>query len=97
MIFEEARYVVDVDHVDAFLHDFAAALPLIRAADGCHDAHLHRSVEHPTHFVLWVRWESIADHLNGFREGPDFEQWRQLTRPYLTEPVFMHHVARCEI
>ena len=97
MITEEARYEVHADQTDEFIKGFAAALPLIRAARGCHGATLHRSVENPTQFVLLVSWESVADHLEGFREAPEFETWRSLTRPHLSAPVFMHHLDALDI
>jgi quinol monooxygenase YgiN len=97
VITEEARYEVHVDQIDEFIADFSAALPLIRPPPGCHGATLHRSVETPTHFVLLVSWESIPDHLEGFRGAPEFETWRSLTRPHLSAAVFMHHLDALDI
>jgi heme-degrading monooxygenase HmoA len=39
---------------------------------------LERSHENPLEYRLVVGWDSLADHLSGFRESADFQQWRRL-------------------
>ncbi|HQT46666.1 MAG: hypothetical protein B7X08_04265 [Acidocella sp. 20-63-7] len=60
---------------------FIAGVEASRAAfarsEGCHGLVLHRSIENPTHFVLQVTWESVAHHMDKFRNAPEFEVWRE--------------------
>ena len=55
-------------------------LPLSAAflrSAGCHGLHLVRSVENPSKFVLHVQWESVAHHMEIFRNAPEFQEWRE--------------------
>ena len=31
---------------------------------------MHRGIENPDSFILLVRWDSVEDHMIGFRESP---------------------------
>jgi quinol monooxygenase YgiN len=60
-----------------FIAGVEKSLALFAAAAGCHGVALQRSVEAPDHFVLLVKWESVADHMEKFQKSPDFPIWRQ--------------------
>jgi quinol monooxygenase YgiN len=62
---------------DEFKAGVAASHELFARAKGCHGASLQQSVEEPAHFVLLVKWDSVADHNEGFRASPDFQIWRK--------------------
>ena len=61
--------------------DFIAGVekskPAFLRAPGCHGLHLVRSVETPAKFVLHVQWESVAHHMELFRNAPEFQVWRE--------------------
>ncbi len=57
---------------------FAAATPLIAAIDGYLGHELHRCLEVTGKYLLLVRWRKLEDHTIGFRQSPEYQQWRQL-------------------
>jgi hypothetical protein len=42
------------------------------AAKAFHGLELHRSVEHPTRFRLFVRWQTVENHTVDFRQSHAF-------------------------
>jgi quinol monooxygenase YgiN len=91
MILERAIFALKPGTADDFAAAFAKAGPLIRAAKGCHKAEMRRGIESPDSFLLLVWWEDVDAHMKGFRESPDFAQWRALLGPYFAGPPAMEH------
>ncbi len=75
----------------AFERNLAAALDILRRADGCLDAAALRSHEAPSRYLLTVRWRALDDHLTGFRRGHEFAPFRELLAPYYAQPAVMEH------
>lgn len=69
----------------------AEAVPLFQRAKGCRSLELRRILEEPATYVLCVEWDSPAAHLDGFRSGADYAQWRALVREYLADPPVVVH------
>jgi quinol monooxygenase YgiN len=76
MITEFAEIDVKPGMEPQFIVGVEASLPVFARAPGCHGVELHHSIEHPQHFVLLVKWESVADHMEKFQKSPDFQIWR---------------------
>ncbi len=79
----------------AFEAGVAAASPLFERARGCHGIQLHRSIEKPSRYRLFVEWTTIENHVVDFRQSKDFEQWRALVAEYFSAPPEVEHVIRC--
>jgi heme-degrading monooxygenase HmoA len=76
---------------DDFELAFAQARGIIGAAPGCLGVTLSRSVESPSSYLLLVEWESVEDHMIGFRESEAFQEWRALLHHfYEPMPVVEH-------
>ncbi|TDV49976.1 cupin domain-containing protein [Actinophytocola oryzae] len=75
---ESARITVKPGRENAFEDAVAAAATLFQRAHGARTFVLERSHEHPLSYRLTVGWESVDDHLSGFRGSPDFARWRAL-------------------
>ena len=75
----------------AFLAAVEQATPLFEAAKGCRGMRLDRVVETPSLYRLIVLWDTIDDHMVGFRESEDFQKWRALASPFFAEPPSMDH------
>ena len=48
--------------------------------------HLQRGVEQPSTYLLLVEWNSVEDHVQGFRESELFVRWRELIGSYFAAP-----------
>ena len=91
MILERALFVIKPGQADDFEKAFAQAAPLIRAAKGCRKAEMHRGVENPDGFILLVEWDTLEDHMVGFRESKVFGEWRAILGPHFASPPAVEH------
>jgi quinol monooxygenase YgiN len=76
MVTEFAEIDVKPGMEQDFIAGVEASKPVFARAPGCHGVSLERSVEHPAHFVLLVKWDSVADHMEKFQKSADFQIWR---------------------
>ena len=54
-------------------------------------ASVQRGVESPERYVLLVEWQTLEDHMQGFRSGPLFAVWRGLVGGFFASPPSMEH------
>jgi heme-degrading monooxygenase HmoA len=78
MIIEHALLQVRAGEESAFEAAMAKARPLIAASPGFIGIEVRPAVEAAGLYLLLVRWESIADHRDGFRKSDRYQQWRDL-------------------
>lgn len=52
---------------------------------------VNRGVESPERYLLTIFWETIEDHMVGFRESPAFAEWRAVVGPFFAQPPAMEH------
>jgi quinol monooxygenase YgiN len=91
MIFETARITIDPDQAEAFEEAVSSCQPLFRSAKGCHGMALEREIENPSHYLLRVVWESVEDHMDGFRSSDAFQSWRKAVGPFFAQPPHVIH------
>lgn len=58
------------------------ARPLISASPGFLGIEVRPAVEQAGPYLLLVRWESIADHRDGFRMSDRYARWQALLHPF---------------
>ena len=76
----------------AFEQAALKARDLFLVAKGCLAFRLHRSVEQPSRYRLFVEWETIEDHMVEFRNSEAFLTWRSLCGPYFLNPPRVEHL-----
>ena len=82
MIIEHALLQVWPGKEAAFEAAMAQARPLIAASQGFRGIEVRPAAEKPGLYLLLVRWDSIADHRDGFRNSDRYQQWRALLHPF---------------
>lgn len=82
MIIEHALLQVRPGEEAAFELAMANAKPLINASPGFQGIEVRPAAEKPGLYLLLVRWDSIADHRDGFRNSDRYQQWRALLHPF---------------
>lgn len=92
MIFEIAEIDVKPGSEAAFEAAVAAAAPHFKDSKGCRSMRLERGIESPQSYRLVVGWDSVDDHMVGFRESPAFPIWRGLVGPHFASPPRVGHV-----
>lgn len=78
MILELAVLDVKPGQERAFEAAFAEAQRIIRASPGYISHELHWCVEKPNRYLLLVRWRTLQDHTEGFRQSPPYQEWKRL-------------------
>jgi quinol monooxygenase YgiN len=91
MIHETAIITIDPVNANAFEAAVAEASRLFKAAPGCHHMALERGIESPATYRLSIQWESVAHHVDLFRNSEAYGQWRSLVGQYFVGPVVMDH------
>lgn len=57
---------------------FKAASIIIAAMPGYVSHELQRCLETANRYILLVRWQELENHTIGFRQSPDYQEWRSL-------------------
>ncbi|KTE06842.1 antibiotic biosynthesis monooxygenase family protein [Sphingopyxis sp. H115] len=77
-VIEHALLPVREGSEEAFEAAIAKAKPLIEASPGFISLEIRRPVATGQAYLLLVRWRSVADHRDGFRQSDRYKQWRAL-------------------
>lgn len=92
MILELAHFRIVPGGNAGFEAAFATAQALLAATPGYLDHELQHCIEDAAEYRLLVHWNTVDDHMRGFRESPRFVQWRALLQPFFaTAPVALHY------
>jgi heme-degrading monooxygenase HmoA len=83
MITEIAQIDVEPGQEAEFEAAVKKATPVFKRTKGCQGMELRRSIEKPSRYRLLVNWETLEDHTVGFRNSPEFQEWRGARRPVL--------------
>jgi heme-degrading monooxygenase HmoA len=78
MILEVAVLDVKPSMVNEFETAFKIASTIISSMPGYISHELQRCLETTNRYILLVRWHSLEDHTIGFRQSPEYQQWRSL-------------------
>ena len=78
MIVEHALLQIRAGQELAFEAAMAEAKPLIATAPGFIGIEVRPSVESAGTYLLLVRWKTVADHRDGFRQSESYQTWRGL-------------------
>ena len=92
MILEVAALDIIPGRESDFQNDFEKAVSIISSMKGYVGLELKRCIEKPSRFVLLVRWETLEDHTQGFRESPEYQDWKDLLNHYYDSfPTVEHY------
>jgi heme-degrading monooxygenase HmoA len=78
MILEQAILDVKPGQTPQFEAAFSRAQTIIAASPGYISHELQRCIERPSRYLLLVRWRTLADHTEGFRQSAPYQEWKQL-------------------
>jgi heme-degrading monooxygenase HmoA len=81
-VLEHALLPVRAGREREFEAAIAEARPLIEASPGFISLEIRRPAATGQAYLLLVKWRSIADHRDGFRQSDRYQQWRALLHPF---------------
>ncbi|MFA6310668.1 MAG: antibiotic biosynthesis monooxygenase [Sterolibacterium sp.] len=92
MITEAAPLYVRAGRAAEFEAAFRIAQDIIAAMPGYLSHELQRCLERPDEYLLLVRWETLAAHELGFRQSPQYQEWKRLLHHFYEPfPVVSHY------
>lgn len=93
MILEVAQLHVKPGTINDFESSFREASAIISNMNGYISHELHKCVETDNKYLLLVKWESITAHEVGFRQSPQYQEWKRLLHHFYDPfPVVEHYV-----
>jgi heme-degrading monooxygenase HmoA len=93
MVLEHALIDIRPGTGQAFEAALSEARRVIAASPGFVSLRLQRGVETEDRYLLLVEWETLDDHVVGFRGSDAFTAWRALIGPYFASPPEVVHFA----
>ncbi len=97
MILEVALLDVRDGEAGDFEAAFRQASPIIASMPGYVSHELQRCIENPSRYVLLVRWESLEDHTIGFRQSPQYQEWKRLLHHFYDPFPTVEHFENVEL
>ena len=92
MILESASLQIRPGESEAFESAFREAQLIISSMPGYRSHELHRCIEREGHYLLLARWDSVAAHVEGFRNSPQYQQWKKLLHHFFDPaPSVLHY------
>lgn len=94
-ILEIALLNVKAGQTESFEASFRQASAIIAGMSGYVGHELRKCVEDGNKYALLVHWETLEDHTIGFRESPQYQEWKALLHHYYDPfPVVEHYEAK---
>jgi heme-degrading monooxygenase HmoA len=90
-ILERAIFAIKPGSAKEFEAAFALARPHIERARGFRKLEMRQGIETPDSFILLVWWDTVEDHMKGFRESEAFVEWRRHLGPFFAGPPAVEH------
>jgi heme-degrading monooxygenase HmoA len=82
MILEVAILNVKSGQEKQFEIDFATAGQFISSIKGYVRHSLRKCLEQDNKYILLVDWEKLEDHTMGFRQSPEYLEWKRILHHY---------------
>ena len=97
MILEIVQIEIAAGREADFEAGYAKGKAIFARAKGCLGTELHRSIEKPNRYRLFVRWQTLENHTVDFRGSADYPQWRALVADCFASPAEVEHVNQVGI
>ncbi|MDB6060089.1 MAG: antibiotic biosynthesis monooxygenase [Verrucomicrobiaceae bacterium] len=94
MVLELAILHIRSGQSSEFEKAFASAQNIIASMPGYLSHELQHCVEQADKYLLLVRWQTLADHEQGFRGSREYQQWKQLLHHFYDPFPMVEHFER---
>jgi heme-degrading monooxygenase HmoA len=92
MIVERAIFALNLGTKKPdFAAAFALARPHIESSKGFRKLEMRQGIENPDSWLLLVWWDTVDDHMKGFRGSAAFAEWRRHLGPFFAAPPSVEH------
>ena len=97
MITEHALLTIAGGREAEFERAFAKARPLIEKMPGFIELFLLRGVENESTYLLLVDWKTVEDHEIGFRQSPEYREWKELLHGFYEPFPTVEHFREIDL
>ena len=92
MILEVAILDVKSGESEAFEKAFSKAQSIIASMQGYISHELQKCLDQENRYVLLVKWETLKDHTEGFRNSDEYQEWKALLHHFYEPfPAVQHY------
>jgi heme-degrading monooxygenase HmoA len=91
MIIERAIFAITPGSEKEFEAAVEEAKEVFSQAGGFQSLKLLRGIEQPSTYLLLIEWDTVEDHMVGFRESELFVRWRELIGSYFAAAPEVEH------
>ncbi len=72
----------------------AQAATLIASIPGYVSHEVQKCIEQPQRYLLLARWDTLEAHTVGFRQSPQYQEWKKLLHHFYDPfPTVEHYVS----
>ncbi len=97
MILEVVTLKIKVGEEQEFENTFREASCIISSMDGYLSHELQRCLEVEGKYLLLVRWQNLEAHTIGFRESPNYQEWKRLLHHFYDPFPIVEHFEVVEL
>jgi len=97
MILEAVMLNIKFGEEQDFERAFKEACSIISSMNGYLSHELHRCLEVKGKYLLLVRWQTLEDHTIGFRESPNYQEWKRLLHHFYDPFPIVEHFEPVEL
>jgi heme-degrading monooxygenase HmoA len=90
-VVEHAHLMITAGREKEFEEAYLEAEPLLTGSSGCQEAGLFRDSEEPSSYLLRVRWEKLADHLEVFPASAEGQKFVSIVGPFFASTPQVRH------
>jgi heme-degrading monooxygenase HmoA len=94
MVLEAVTLHIRPGESSDFESAFKKAQSIIASMHGYISHELQRCLEVKDQYLLLVRWQTIEDHTQGFRNSAQFPEWKRLLHHFYDPAPIIQHYER---
>ncbi|ROT97339.1 antibiotic biosynthesis monooxygenase [Altererythrobacter sp. FM1] len=76
---------------DEFIAGVEKSKELFERSPGFQNLELHRQIEDPEIFLLFINWDSVSHHMDMFRKSPEYQEWRGNVGHFFADTPRLQH------
>jgi heme-degrading monooxygenase HmoA len=95
MILEVAILDIKPGFSSEFEAAFQVAKEIIVVMPGYISHEMQHCLEKDDRYILLVRWQTLEDHTIGFRQSPQYQEWRALLHHFYDPFPVVEHYKLC--
>lgn len=97
MILESVYLNIKSGQAEAFEEAFQEASSIIASMGGYISHELHKCIEDENLYLLQVKWETLEDHTEGFRQSEEYQEWKKLLHNFYEPFPTVYHFEQVNL